>query len=57
MLEVVQFEGGTFGIRNTWTGIILDDDNGETLSFETVDEARKKLRERIEEFDNFFSNL
>jgi hypothetical protein len=24
MLEIVQFENGRYGLRNTWTGIVVD---------------------------------
>lgn len=33
MLEVVRFDNGRYGIRNTWTGVILTTDEGKIRAY------------------------
>lgn len=46
MLDVVQFIGGRYGIRNSMTGIILHKNNGAPRMYRTVGGA-KRARKRI----------
>lgn len=57
MLEVVQFADGTYGIRNTWTGILLSRRSGKTLSYKTPEKAHRKMRKCIEDLNRFAASL
>lgn len=43
MLEVIQFDDGTYGIRNVWSDQILAE-RGEILSYPDPKRAEKKAR-------------
>lgn len=52
MLEIVQFEDGRYGFRNTLTGILLPNKrNTDVQTYRTLWGAKRALRKRIRNFN------
>lgn len=51
MLEIVQFTNGRYGLRNTWTGIVLPHE------FRTIKGAQKKRSKLSKRLTKTFASL
>lgn len=51
MLEIVQFENGRYGLRNTWTGIVVDKE------WRTKWGAARAIRKRTRSLSNTINKL
>lgn len=56
MIEVVQFDDGTFGLRNTMTGQILARHN-RILSYKTEDRAYKQAERIVKKLNKTIRSL
>lgn len=55
MFEVIEFDDGEYGIRNTYTGKILSN-YGEVLSFTTYERAEKRAKKIAKKFNRAVRN-
>ena len=57
MLEVVEFDDGTFGLRNRYTGNILTQDDDKPRTFATLEQAQDEGAKEAVKFEKMLTNL